>query len=386
MNDRVGIPGSTFVVASSGYADGPAEALLQHLLDRGASTVVEVAHPLVAEGPTDHRITRHEAGGKVTTRSIDPRLRPPLSYALDPILPINVGHTSAWFGFNCLTTSRGIAERRLGRTRRVVHWSVDFVPERFGPGALTTVYERVDAFCCRHADARVDLSGAALEARDAAYHLTPGASAPATVVPMGCWLDRTPRVDEHAASLGRLVFLGHLVPRMGVLTLLDAVDLLRAQGADVTLDIVGGGPLLDEVRRRAASMGTGVVTVHGFVQDHRDVEAILASGTIAAAPYTDDADSFTRWADPGKLKAYLGAGLPIVMTSTPPIAAQLEASGTALLVSPDAASLAAGLTKVMSDRAVWNSMRQASLEEAAKYDWPVVLDTALDAMGFDLGS
>jgi glycosyltransferase involved in cell wall biosynthesis len=326
------VAGSTFVIVSNGFADGPAEALRPHLLTHGAELVIDISHPLVAEGPTEHRIVEYHQSGREERRSIDGRLRPPLSFALDPLLPPIVAKSTGWFGFNCLATARGIAERRLSRTQRVVHWSVDFVPDRFGPGRLTQVYEAIDAFCCKRADARVDLSGAALEARDAAYGLTPANSAPAAVVPMGCWLDRTPVVADDAASRRRVVFLGHLVPRMGVLALLDAVELLLQRGTKLTLDIVGGGPLLDEVRERAAAIGGDIVTVHGFVEDHRDVEAILASGTVAAAPYTDDADSFTRWADPGKLKAYLGAGLPIVMTATPPIAPQLEAAGAAILV------------------------------------------------------
>lgn len=376
------VDGGTFVIVSNGFADGPAEALRPFLLDHGARCVVDVSHPLVAEGPTGHRIIEYHADGREVRRTIDPRLRPPLSFGLDLFLPPRVERSTGWFGFNCIATARGIAERRLHRTERVVHWSVDFVPQRFGPGRLTQVYEAVDSFCCKRADARVDLSGAALEARDTAYSLTSSNSAPSSVVPMGCWLDRTPTVQPAAATAKRVVFLGHLVPRMGVLTLLDALELLRADDPDVTAEIVGGGPLLDEVRRRAATFPDGAVTVHGFVEDHREVESILAGGTVAAAPYTDDADSFTRWADPGKLKAYLGAGLPIVMTSTPPIAPQLEAAGSALLVQPDAGSVAAGLAKVLQDAALWGSMNQASLSEVAKYDWPAVLSTALADFGF----
>ncbi len=376
------VAGGTFVIVSNGFADGPAEALRPFLLDNGAHCVVDVSHPLVAEGPTGHRIVEYHADGRELRRTIDPKLRPPLSFGLDAFLPPRVERSTGWFGFNCIATARGIAERRLRRTERVVHWSVDFVPQRFGPGRLTQIYEAVDKFCCKRADARVDLSGAALEARDAEYSLTPANSAPSSVVPMGCWLDRTPTVDPTAASAKRVVFLGHLVPRMGVLTLLDALEVLRRDDPDVTVEIVGGGPLLDDVRRRAATFPEGVVTVHGFVEDHREVESILAGGTVAAAPYTDDADSFTRWADPGKLKAYLGAGLPIVMTSTPPIAPQLEAAGSALLVQSDAESVAAGLAKVLGDPSLWQSMHTASLAEVAQYDWPAVLTEALASMGF----
>ncbi|MEZ5320850.1 MAG: glycosyltransferase [Microthrixaceae bacterium] len=387
MSDApVAVDGSTFVIVSNGFADGPAEALRPFLLERGAARVVDVSHPLTAEGPTGHRIVTYEASGASRTRTIDPRLGPPWSFALDPLLPPRLGRSDGWFGFNCLATGRGLLERRLGRTRRVVHWSVDFVPDRFGPGVLTRAYDSIDALCCRRADARVDLSAAALDARAAAHGLGVDA-APGTVIPMGCWLERTPRVDDAAFDARRVVFLGHLVERMGVDTLLDAVTTLREAGDTVTVEVMGGGPLLDTVRRRAGALGVTaeggpVVTVHGFVEDHRDVEAILARATVAAAPYSEDPSSFTRWADPGKLKAYLGAGLPIVMTSTPPTAAELAEAGAALVVSDDAADLAAGLVKVLDDRERWRSMHRAASAEARRFDWPVVLETGLRAVGF----
>jgi glycosyltransferase involved in cell wall biosynthesis len=379
---EVPVEGGTFVVVTNGYADGPAQQLRQHLLDRGAARVVEVTHPLLPDGPTEHRVDDHRAGGTVHHRGRDLRLRPPASFALDPLFPARLPRCDGWFGFNCLATGRGLAERALGRAGKVVHWSVDFVPERFGRGPLTKLYEGIDEYCCRHADARVDLSQAALDARAASYGLGAGRSAPGYVVPMGTWLDRTPQVDEDASERRHVVFLGHLVPRMGILTLFDAVEQLRSSGLPVTLEVVGGGELLDEVRARAEALGPGVATVHGFVEHHRDVETILARGTVAAAPYAVDEQSFTRWADPGKLKAYLGAGLPIVMTSTPPNAAELADAGAALVVEPDAASLAAGLREVLDDPARWRKMHDAAAETARGYDWPVVLDRALTRFGF----
>ena len=361
MTARPRIRGGAFTLSANGFADGPAEALRDFLLASGARSVTQIAHPLVAEGPTRHRIVQHLADGTTTERSLDPRIRPPYSFGLDPLIPVLAERTDGWFGFNCLSTGRGLVQRRLGLARRVVHWSVDFVPDRFGPGALTRLYERLDATCCRRADARVDLSEAALEARDRAYGLTPANSPVGTVVPMGCWLDRTPRTAPANFDARRIVFLGHLVPRMGVMV------------------------LLDDVRARADAMGGGVATVHGFVQDHRDVERILGTGTIAAAPYDDDATSFTRWADPGKLKAYLGAGLPIVMPSTPPIAPHLHDVGVARLVDFDAAALAAAMREILADRDTWVRMHEASLKESEEYDWPRVLGNALDQLGFDQG-
>jgi len=53
---------------------------------------------------------------------------------------------------------------------------------------------------------------------------------------------------------------------------------------------------------------------------------LLSSASIGLATYLESEESFTQFADPGKLKNYLAAGLPIVMTRVPYNADSLEES------------------------------------------------------------
>ena len=92
--------------------------------------------------------------------------------------------------FNNLLAFRGLVENRLKRAERVVYWAVDFVPDRFGDGALTRAYDALDRLCCCHVDHRVELSHAALDARNRRHGLFQNVSAP-KVVPVGAWLGRT---------------------------------------------------------------------------------------------------------------------------------------------------------------------------------------------------
>src|SRR5262249_52379730 len=232
----------------------------------------------------------------------------------------------SWFGFNPLACARGLAERRRGRTRSVVLWSVDFTPDRFGPDRLLTrLYDRVDRFCCRHADARVELSQAALQAREDRHGLHQGDAAPARVVPMGAWLDRVPTTATDGVDRRRIVFLGHLVEGKGAELVVGAVRILDERGEETSADLIGGGPQEGAIRNQAAELGLADrIRIHGFVPNHREVERILAESSVAVAPYAPTPGTHTRWADPGKLKAYLAAGLPIVLTDVPPNAAELE--------------------------------------------------------------
>jgi glycosyltransferase involved in cell wall biosynthesis len=200
---------------------------------------------------------------------------------------------------------------------------------------------------------------------------------------MGAWLDRVPRTDPDSFRRRRVVYLGHLVPRQGVQVLLDAVALLRRRGIDVDAAVIGRGPLEAELRAQAAHLEIeDAATFHGFVKDHRDVERILAASTVAVAPYDTAAESFTRFADPGKLKAYLGAGLPILLTPVPPNARELAEAGGAEIVPFAAEAFAGSLQRLLGDEPEWRRRREAAMEHARQYDWGRIFPPALASLGF----
>lgn len=363
-------------IVANGFADGPAQALRDFLVDRGAN-VITIFHPLVAEAGNRHEITVYKKDN-IERRNISFPVPPPLSFALDPFVPLHLPKVDVWFGFNSLACARGLVARRFNRAGTVVYWCVDFVPNRFGKGPLTHVYDALDAMCCRRADARVELSRAAVEGRNARHSLASSKGAPVTIVPMGAWVERVPNVTEDGWRRRHVVFLGHLVRRNGVRLLLDALAALQTRNAGVTATVIGGGPLEQELRDASRHLGLeGSVTFLGFVRDHREVEHLLADGSVAVAPYERTADSFTNYADPGKLKAYLAAGLPILLTDVPPNAAELAAEAGAQIVPFDIASFASAIENTLDDHATWRTRRALALQHARAYDWAEVLADAL---------
>jgi glycosyltransferase involved in cell wall biosynthesis len=361
----------TFAIVSNGFADGPAQALRDYLVTRG-DRVVTIFHPLTREQGGQHVITTYAEGAAVRERTMRLPLRAPMSYAIDPFVPPLPPHVDAWFGFNPLACARGLLARGHGRARQVVLWSVDFVPDRFGRGTLPTrIYDRIDRLCCRRADARVELSEAAREGRNRRHGLPPD-SAQACVVPMGAWIDRVPATTPDGFRRRRVVFLGHLVARQGVGTLLAALSAL----GNVTADVIGTGPLETELREHAQRAGLDV-TFHGYVADHREVEKILSRSSVAIAPYAQTDETFTRYADPGKLKAYLAAGLPIVLTEVPPNALELASEGGAEVVADDPAAVAAAISRALASPEQWRMRRESALAYARRFDWNVLLGDLL---------
>jgi glycosyltransferase involved in cell wall biosynthesis len=368
---------STLAIVSNGYVDGPAQALRDHLVSSGARRVTTVLHPLGAEDGGVHEVAVFERGRAGSVRRARLPSRPPLTYPLDLLVPLLPPRADGWFGFNALACGRGLVPRRADT---VVYWCVDYVDDRFGTGPVTRVFNAVDGFCCRRADARFELSEGARAARDARH--AGERLAPAHVVPMGAWLERVPVTPGHGHDARRVVFLGHLVERQGVSTLLAALAALDRRGATVAADIVGRGPLEQPLRDEATALGLGAsVTFHGFVPRHEDVERILAAASVGVAPY--EPGSFTQYADPGKLKAYLAAGLPIVTTAVPPNAAELEQAGAAVVVDGSPAGLADVVERLLDTPEEWRTRRDAARAVARRYDWSVILGDALAHVGFE---
>lgn len=370
---------SRVTLVANGLPESPPAGPVRDFLLAAGASVTTIFHPLSPEDPGVHVVSRYRDGVHVQTHEIRLPSRPPLTYAFDPFAPARSGRAELWIGFNNLAAAQGLVRRRLGRARRVAYWAVDFVPDRFGPGAaLSRVYDVVDRVVSKHVDLRVELTSAALEGRSRRLKLGADA-APAHVAPIGTWYDAAPKTPEDGWRARRVVFGGHLVPRQGVGTLLEAIALLP----DVELDVTGKGPLQTELERRTAELGIGSrVRFHGYLHDHRDVERLVAGAAVAAAPYSTRMTSFTRFADPAKLRTYTGAGLPVVLTDVPPNAAELAREAGAEIVADDPQSVAAGISRILDSPEEWRRRRAAALGYAAQFDWNRIVADALARLDF----
>lgn len=375
---------STFTVVCNGASDAPpAAGVWEFLVRHGARRVTTVYHPLEPDDGPSHRITVYEPGSEPQRRVLMLPSRPPYTYAFDPLVPLWPESTDCWIGFNNLAAARGLAQRTAGRAGKVVYWAVDFVPDRFGRGLLTRAYDCVDALCCKRVDLRVELSSAALQGRNDRHGFTPSEIAPTHVAPVGAWLARLPVAPEDAWLRRRVIFLGHLVPRQGVDRLIEAFSILASRGVEFEAEIAGRGPSENDLRAAVVNAGLdGRVRFVGFLSDHRDVEAFVAGGSVAAAPYSTEVDSFTRFADPSKLRSYTAAGLPIVLTDVPPNAGELEREAGAEVVPFTAEGLAGGIERALASPDEWRRRHERALDYSKRFDWELIVPRALEKVGF----
>jgi phosphatidylinositol alpha-mannosyltransferase len=165
------------------------------------------------------------------------------------------------------------------------------------------------------------------------------------VIPNGVDLSRftapaiaLPPPEPHPHRPLRVLFVGRFgEPRKGFTALLDAVALLRAQGREVAIDVVGQGPA-ERFAGRAARLG---VRFLGRLSDGELATAYRASDVFCAPSLGGESFGMV-------LVEAMAAGCPVVASDIPGYAE--AARGAALLArSGDPGSLAVALWRVGQD-------------------------------------
>lgn len=361
------------------YATGPGQELAAWLAERRKEEVVLIEHPF-AFAPRAQAVVQEWRGGACVGRRELRRGAWPMfvRYGLDFVRTLWVAlgarrRFDVYVGNGAFDTLPGIVLRWLGVAGRVVLYSIDYAPEAGGSRMYAWLYRRIDRWCCYHADVIWNLSRRMHEGR-IKDGMREGRCARTAWVPHG----------THAAALGerlpatvtaeRLVFMGHVQEKSGVQLLLDVLPRLAQRHAKVHVDIVGGGPYLAVLAARVAEEGLGErVTMHGYIEDHREVERLLMECGIGIALYQPKAGDFSVYADPGKPKVYLACGLPVVIVKVPEVAEEIERRGAGRAIRYDAGELEEALEEIIARHAEY---RARALAMAREYEWEDVFARA----------
>jgi glycosyltransferase involved in cell wall biosynthesis len=151
----------------------------------------------------------------------------------------------------------------------------------------------------------------------------------------------------------------------------------------VRFAFVGDGntrPVTEEIIRHEPLAAARTVFT-GLVPQHEG-PCYLAASDAFVASHVPNADGSKFFGSPTKLFEYMAMARPIVASALDQIAEVLEDGRTAVLVKPgDVESLAAGLRRIVEDRALGTRLGAAARAEVlAKYTWTRHVGVMLDAL------
>src|SRR6266704_2137216 len=159
----------------------------------------------------------------------------------------------------------------------------------------------------------------------------------------------------------RLLFVGKLERVKGPDLFLAALEILDSEGWRFDVGIAGAGSLEAELRIAAGRLKRQKVTFCGSV-GHDAVRSLYQAADIVVVPSRYEAFGIVV------LEA-MAAGRPLVATSVGGIPEIVNAPRNAILVAPEATSIAAGIRRLASDPDLGRRMAVANREDVAPFSW-----------------
>ena len=379
------LSGKVVIVVTHVRGLGPSHHLETFLTER-CRKVLSIYHPLIYEASMKSQYRLFENGVLVATG--EHSLRGPEAAIRFEEVMLTIAwvrrfapRSDVFFGVDALNCISGILLRVTRCTRRVIFYVIDWSPKRFDSRILNGIYHLSDRAAVLLSNEIWNVSPVIDQGR---WHGTfwtfigKFAKKRTKIVGIG-----VAQVDDELVngirSPYRLVYLGHLLEKQGLQLVIKALPEIALSFGDVDLVVIGDGPYQVVLQELAESVGIAErITFLGYVEDENEVLRLLGSASVGVAPYLELEDSFTRFADPGKLKNYLAAGLSIVMTRVPHNADLLEKSGCAILVKDTAEEVADAVCRLLSEDSTERSSRRAKALSLMKgLDWVSVFSSAL---------
>ena len=198
-----------------------------------------------------------------------------------------------------------------------------------------------------------------------------------TIVPGAVDTERfSPDSTRVTPDVPVMLYHGRVDRRKGVLDLLDACVVLRAEGQPMRLLISGIGPDYDAAAAKVADHRLGdVVEMTGHV-DYPDVPAIYRRADVFVSPTYAEGFSNT-------ILEAMASGLACVSCNAVGVVDCLRDGENGLLTEPgDVPALAGSLRRVLTDAALRARLAASALEECRRvYSWRAVAQQIMGVYG-----
>lgn len=274
-----------------------------------------------------------------------------------------------YIGMDGLCSLFGLMLRYFCLCRKVVYWSVDFVPiNRFNNNWKSFIYHRINIFACKQADEVWDLSPRMAKGRAKYFNLGKLAYKSHKVVQNGIWLNRITNVPYSKCEKNTLVFMGHLMKKQGVQFIIKRIPEIIKKIPNFKFKIIGEGNYKKDLESLVNSKSVKKYCLFLGRLSNIDLENEISKSCVAIAPYILSRDSYTYYADPGKVKTYLACGVPLLLTDLPWNAHEIEKNKCGLVILDKGQNLVEKLTYIMQPK-INIKFRKNAIEYSKTFDY-----------------
>jgi len=376
---------TTITLVAHEATTGPVHDLRDFLLAKHIKQLLFIAHPLLYIPQNYKNSSRYELfrnGKKIKEQyALHWKLPELVLYMKDCLYTLvwelrENRNTDIYIGYGNINALIGVLLKKIGAVKKVIFYCIDYVPKRFNNPVINNVYHVIDKWAVEGSDMTWNLSARMQKGREEKWGKLSGRQ---ITVPIGIWYERISKEKLPNTNPHEIIYLGTLLEKQGLDICLKAIQIVRKKISDITLTIIGSGP---DKERLEQLVKTYKLEKHikflGYLPSHKDVEKRLSQAALAVALYNPHIDTFSYYADPGKVKSYLACGLPVMITNVPQIAEEIKKRECGIVVDFDVYDISNQIEKLFSNKKDIQRYKINARKFAKEFDWEKIFSKVMN--------
>jgi glycosyltransferase involved in cell wall biosynthesis len=282
----------------------------------------------------------------------------------------------AFIGIGCFPALLGIIFKRIGLVKKVIYYSIDYFPP-----LNNTLFDKAfvfwDGICVKMSDLVWSISPKIEEARERFAGLT-SRQYRHILVPL-CFDESLLRFRPlNKVERWSIVFVGTSGYLHGLHLIIEAMPSLLKIFPEIKVKLIGPGPW-DGVKKDVDELGlTRHFDFAGFIKEEAELFEVVSRNALGLALYVPEENNPTLYADPGKPKLYAFCSVPVVISKTPFISRERDASGAGQAIDFNVGSLIQAITEILSDTKRWDGFRRNAFSFAKRYTSKNIFEPAIE--------
>jgi glycosyltransferase involved in cell wall biosynthesis len=282
------------------------------------------------------------------------------------------------FALDDLSVLSVLIFKKLGLIKKLIYYSIDYTTRRFKNPILNRSYYWADEISCKSSDLNWVVAKHAIEARKE-NGLDIKKCSPFVEVPIGFHRKEIKIIPAERVDKFHLIFVGSLAEKQGLQIVIKSLPVLISIFPKIHLTIIGTGNYKNALKKLVEKYRLKKkVLFRGFIENHRKIEKLLAKAGIGLAPYKPEPASITYYADPGKIKLYLGCGLPIITTNIPAISKIIKNKKAGEVIPYKEEKFVGAVQKIIQNKKTYKSYKKAAILLSENYDVEKILEKSIN--------
>lgn len=352
--------------------------LIDYFLNKKISSLIVCKFPFIRSNDGSIKVQTFLKGELIKEKKSLIKFYKPesISYLKDLFLGIiyglkNCTNSDIFFGTPNILVLIGIFLRKIGLIKKVVFYQIDYTPVRYKNSLINNIYYLIDKYVCYRSDEVWALTKQMIvcKTKDRGWNIR---KINYRTVPTGNNSDKLKKLKNSEPSGNRIIYYGGIYKNKGAeLFIPIAQSLIKRNFKNFKIECIGGGEV-ENLRKEIKTNHLGkYFLVHGQIENQKTVEEIIQKGSIAIAPYfSEDKNNFSYFSDPGKVKMYLGCGLPVVITDVPPVAKDIiAAKKVGVVVKYHADDFARAIIRLLSDKQRLRQLKARTKKLGQEFSW-----------------